>query len=178
MLFRSIDVDSDLLVEKTTQKVGSQAVTLMLRGNGALLLDGHPPTELTFLCLLADDKRAVFFDWLQRRDAPVLAQCRRGASQPAQPAQLEACFARLRQLADYDLLAAGTSRFQAAIEADSASGGARAEAFRAADAAWRAYRDTECRGRREGAGADAANAEKACLIQLDIRRARELRMAR
>ena len=71
--------DADLIIEKYTRTVGSQFVSSILRGNGALMVDGQAPTELSFLCLLADEKRALFFDWLPRSDAPVLEQCRRTA---------------------------------------------------------------------------------------------------
>lgn len=170
-----IDADADLLVDKTTQKLGTQPIISILRGNGALVQKGHPATELTFTCLLADETRAVLFDWLQRRDAPVLAQCRRNSDTPT---ELGACFEQLQKIADLDLLAASANRFQTAIEADRASGGSRADDFRAAAAAWRSYREAECRSRVAGAGADAGNLERACIIQLTRRRAHELREGR
>ena len=167
-----IDAGATLLVEKTTQKLGSQAVTSILRGTGALVPKSHPATELTFTCLLADDTRAVFFDWVQRRDAPVLEQCRRNSTTPT---ELGACFEQVQKIADLDLLAVSANRFQAAIEADRASGGARGDAFRAAAAAWRGYREAECRSIVTGAAAaDAADLERACVIRLTRRRALEL----
>ena len=40
-------------------------------------VDYAPSAELAFICLLADDKRAVFFEWLPRANASAMAQCTR-----------------------------------------------------------------------------------------------------
>jgi hypothetical protein len=71
--------DRELNIDRYTAKVGTQFVSSLLYGNGAIVYGGGAPAvEMTFLCLLADDKRAVFFHWVPRRDAPAFAQCRRG----------------------------------------------------------------------------------------------------
>ena len=53
--------DQSLLIERYTRKLGSQFVSSILTGNGAVVYDGAPSAELSFICLLADDKQAVFF---------------------------------------------------------------------------------------------------------------------
>lgn len=58
--------DQALTIERYTRKVGSQFVSSVLMGNGALVENGKPGPDMPFLCLLADDKRAVFFYWLPR----------------------------------------------------------------------------------------------------------------
>ena len=78
--------DQELTLERYTRNVGSQFVSSILTGNGSVVIDGAPSAELSFICLLADDKRAVFFYWVPRRDAPALAQCRRGdGAKPGTP---------------------------------------------------------------------------------------------
>src|SRR6185436_6806375 len=73
--------DRELNIDRYTAKVGSQFVSSLLYGNGAIVYGGGvPATEMTFVCLLADEKRAVFFHWFPRRDAPALTQCRRGGA--------------------------------------------------------------------------------------------------
>lgn len=62
----AFDRDRNLTIERYTRKVGSQFVSSVLMGNGALLLGGGAREEQSFVCLLADDKRAVFFYWLPR----------------------------------------------------------------------------------------------------------------
>ena len=64
-----IERDQALSIERYTRKLGNQFVSSILRGNGAVVLDNAPSAELAFICLLADDKRAVFFEWLPRPDA-------------------------------------------------------------------------------------------------------------
>ncbi len=62
-------------------------------GNGAIARSvGAPRAELSFICLLASDKQALFFHWMPRRDAPALAQCKRGAA----PGDVPAAAARAR----------------------------------------------------------------------------------
>ena len=69
--------DQNLMIERYTRKLGNQFVSSILRGNGAVVLDDAPSAELSFICMLADDKRAVFFEWLPRTNASALAQCTR-----------------------------------------------------------------------------------------------------
>ena len=49
--------DQNLMIERYTRKLGNQFVSSILRGNGAVVLDGAPSAELSFICLLADDKQ-------------------------------------------------------------------------------------------------------------------------
>ena len=56
------DEDPDLVIERVTQKLGSQLVSSLLRGNGAVIYASGVSYEISFTCLLARDKQAVFFD--------------------------------------------------------------------------------------------------------------------
>jgi len=69
--------DQELVIERYTRKLGSQFVSSVLKGNGAVVLEGAPSAELSFICLLANDKQAVFFDWLPRAHSSAIAQCTR-----------------------------------------------------------------------------------------------------
>ena len=80
-----IERDQALSIERYTRKLGNQVVSSILRGNGAVVLDKAPSAELAFICLLADDKRALFFEWLPRPNASALAQCTRDAALREQP---------------------------------------------------------------------------------------------
>lgn len=158
------DRDQHLNIERYTQKIGSQFVSSLLFGNGAIVYTKAPAVEMSFLCLLADEKRAVFFHWTPRRDAPALAQCRRGASDAG------GCLDALLQVAEQDLTQAYAQRFQEARELDAARKNEDSvAAFRRAADAWRAYRDAECA--RRGAG----DARKACMLELTRHRALDLR---
>jgi hypothetical protein len=57
----AIERDSSLSIARSGRKVGSQAVSSILTGNGAVVYESAPAAELSFLCLLADEKRPVFF---------------------------------------------------------------------------------------------------------------------
>jgi len=70
-----IERDHSLVIERYTRKVGNQFVSSILTGNGAVVFANAPSAELAFICLLADDKRAVFFEWLPRRDASAHPTC-------------------------------------------------------------------------------------------------------
>jgi len=123
---------------------------------------GTPGSELSFICLLANEKQAVFFGWVPRRDAPALAQCRRTADATA-------CLDSLLLIAEQDLTELYSKHFVEARQADSKAGNDNAAtAFRKSADAFKAYRDAEC-GRR------AAEAQKACMIELTRRRALDLR---
>src|SRR6185503_19074717 len=74
-----------LLIERYTRKVGNQFVSSVLSGDGAVVYDGVPSAELSFICLLADEKRPVFFAWLPRQNSSALAQCTRHDTTRAQP---------------------------------------------------------------------------------------------
>jgi hypothetical protein len=111
---------------------------------------------MAFQCLLASEKRALWFHWLPRRDAPALAQCRRSAD-------ADACLQLLLGLAERDLLEKAAFRFQEALEADAKAGNETASsAYRDSAAAWRSYRDLEC-ARRGPAGSDPW---RACRVDL------------
>lgn len=156
------DRDADLVIERYTRKAGSQFVSSLLHGNGAIVLAQGVPIEMSFVCLLADEKRAVFLDWRPRRDAPVLAQCRRG-SDPAD------CLDALLQIAEQDLTQIYARHYVEAREADfAAKNDDRMNAFRRSADAFKAYREAECA--RRGAG----DANKACMVELTRRRALEL----
>ena len=61
-----IDRDASLQIARRAHAVGGQAVSAVLTGNGAIVFAGSPSAELAFICLLAGEKRAVFFSWQER----------------------------------------------------------------------------------------------------------------
>jgi hypothetical protein len=158
------DRDHELIIERYTRKLGSQFVSSMLLGNGAIVQPLGAPIEMSFVCLLADEKRALFFTWLPRANAPVLAQCRR--TQDA-----TACLDHLLNIVERDLTEVYSQHFIAARQADAAAGKGepRTEAFRRSADTFKAYRDAECARR---ADPDAA---RACQIEITRRRALDLR---
>lgn len=160
-----LDDDRDRNIERYTRKLGSQFVSSVLFGNGAIVNANGPAVEFSFVCLLANEKRAVYFFWAPRRDAPVLAQCRRsGAS------AVGACLDALLRIAEQDLTNAYANRFVEARQADASAGNEeKTAAFRRSADAWRAYRDAECARRGDGEAATA------CLVELTRRRALDLR---
>ena len=146
----TFEKDRDLNIERYTRKVGSQFVSSVLSGHGAILRDGAPALPFSFVCLLANETRAVFFHWLPRADAPALTQCRgTGAG---------ACLDGLLEAAERDLIQPYANQYA----------GDRRDAFRGSAEAWKAYRDAEC-ARREG-----EEARKACRADLTRRRALDL----
>jgi hypothetical protein len=155
-----IDRDRALMIERYTRKLGKQFVSSILSGNGAVTRTVGPAVELSFVCLLASEKQALFFHWVPRRDAPALAQCKRGAA----PGD---CLQLLLDLAERDLIEVAAFRFQDSLEADAKAGNENASsAFRNAAAAWRAYRDVECARR----GAGGSDAWRGCMVDLTKRR--------
>lgn len=160
-----LDRDRHLFIERVTRKLGSQTVGAALSGHGGIVRKAGPAVELTFVCLLADEKRALFFHWAPRRDAPALAQCQRG---PAAPGE---CLQLLLDLAERDLLEVAAVHFQASLDADAKAGDESASsAYRNATGAWRNYRDTEC-VRRGPAGSEPW---RACMADLSRLRYRDL----
>ena len=154
------DRDRHLVIEKYARKLGKQFVSSILSGNGAVTRAVGPAVELSFVCLLASEKQALFFYWTPRRDAPALAQCRRGAA----PGD---CLQLLLDLAERDLVEVAAFRFQESLEADAKAGNETASnAYRNAAAAWRAYRDAECARR----GAGGSDAWRGCMVDLTRRR--------
>lgn len=152
----ALDADRYLHLERRARKLGSQPVAATLSGHGALLREAGPPVEMSFVCLLAGGPRALWFHWMPRRDAPALAQCRRG-TQPGD------CLQVLLDVAERDLMELATQRYHDLMAAGDE---AATRAFREAASAWRAYRDLEC-ARHGEAGGDAW---RACRVDLTRRR--------
>jgi uncharacterized protein YecT (DUF1311 family) len=170
-----IERDQALSIERYTRKLGSQFVASILRGNGAVVLDNAPSAELAFICLLADEKRAVFFEWLPRPNASALAQCSRDAPLREQP---KPCLQTLLQVAENDLMQSYALKFQEARERDHDAGNEKAvDTFRRANNEWRQYRDAECARRRDNApkGVSPEDLHLACFIELTRRRGLDVR---
>lgn len=160
------DRDRHLGIDRYTKKVGSQQVASLLYGNGAIVPRSGLAVEMSFVCLLADEKRALFFYWIPRTDAAAFSQCARSASGSNSAACLEA----LLQVVEQDLTQAYAARYQDARDADSRAGNeAASEIIRSSNRAWLAYRDAECS--RHAAG----DARKACIIDLSRRRLMDVR---
>src|SRR5688572_22290470 len=163
--------DHNLSIERYTRKLGSQFVSSILRGNGAVVLDAAPSAELSFICLLADEKRAVFFEWVPRANVAALAQCTRDGAMRDKP---RPCLELLLQVAENDLTQAYAPQFQEARERDHGTGNENAAtAFRKANDEWRQYRDAECARRVK----DAASEDQrlACMVDLTRRRILDMR---
>lgn len=165
-----IERDASLLIERYTRKLGSQFVSSILTGNGAAVFDGAPSAELTFICLLANDKQPVFFSWLARQNAPALAQCTRHGAMRDKP---RPCLEALLRVVEADLGVAYAQRFQEA----NALGGVPLAAYRKSNDEWREYRDAECARRRDNspAGIEPGDYQLACIIELTRRRALDMR---
>jgi hypothetical protein len=167
--------DQNLQIERYTRKLGNQFVASILRGNGAVVLDNAPSAELSFICLLADDRRAVFFEWLPRRDPSALAQCTRDEKMRPEPG---ACLETLLLVAENDLMQVYALRFQDARERDHGSGEeAYVEVFRKSNDEWKQYRDAECLRRRDTVPqkVGAEHRELACRVELTRRRILDMR---
>lgn len=167
--------DQNLMLERYTRKLGNQFVSSILRGNGAVVLDNAPSAELSFMCLLADDKRAVFFEWLPRINASAMAQCTRDDALRGKPRK---CLETLLSVAETDLMQAYSAQFQEARERDSKTGNeAAVNTFRKANEEWRQYRDAECQRRRDHtpAGVAVEDFQVACAVELTRRRALDMR---
>ena len=162
--------DQELLIERYTRKLGSQFVSSILTGNGAVVFAGTPSAELAFVCLLASDKQPVFFNWLPRQNSPALAQCTRHGSTRG---KLRQCLDSVLQIAESDLGVASAHHF---LEAN-VKGGAPLAAFRKSGETWREYRDAECARRRSQApaGIEPDDYQLACTIELTRRRALDMR---
>lgn len=165
-----LERDASLNLERHGRKVGSQPVGSILTGNGAVVYEGAPGAELSFLCLLADEKRPVFFTWLPRADAPVLSQCTRAE---ALRGKAHDCLQVLLRVAEQDLSQVYAYRFQEANERGEKS----LAAYRKANDEWREYRDAECARRREQApsGVSPEDYQAACTVELTRRRALDMR---
>ena len=158
------DRDQNLNIDRYTRNVGSQFVSSLLYGNGAIVYAGTLAIEMSFLCLLADDRRAVFFNWFPRRDAPSLAQCRRSNGSAG------GCLDSLLTTADQELTELYAKHTVEARQADAKAGNQNASTtIRRSIDSWRAYRDAECARRAAG------DERKACVVDLTRRRALDLR---
>jgi uncharacterized protein YecT (DUF1311 family) len=162
--------DGTLAIERYSRKIGSQAVSSILTGNGAVVLPGAPSAELSFICLLAGEQRPLFFNWMPRQNASALAQCRRSDELRAKAG---ACLEFLLRTAEMDLTQVYANRFQEANE----HGEQALAAFRKSNDEWREYRDAECARRRvrPPAGVAADDAQRACLVELTRRRTLDMR---
>jgi len=170
-----IERDHSLIIERYTRKVGNQFVASILTGNGAVVFANAPSAELSFICLLADDKRAVFFEWLPRRDASAIAQCTRDDTTRANP---RSCLQTLIEVTEADLTQAYASKLTDTRQLDVATGNeAPTDRFRASNKAWLEYRDAECLRRKDQtpAGIDPGDYQLACTIELTRRRLVDMR---
>jgi len=165
-----LERDSSLSLERYSGKVGNQPVSSILTGNGAVVYEAAPSAELSFICLLADEKRPVFFSWQARPNAPALAQCGRSESLRGKERD---CLELLLRTAEQDLSQVYAYRFQEANERGEKS----LAVYRKANDEWRGYRDAECARRRDTvpAGASPEDAHAACMIELTRRRALDMR---
>ena len=161
--------DQNLLIERYTRKLGSQFVSSILSGNGAVVYDGAPSSELSFVCLLADEKRAVFFQWVARPNAPAAMQCLRNPDLQKSP---RACFDLMLTVAEQDLTIAYADRFQEANQRGESS----LAAFRKSNDEWKQYRDAECARRRDFAPAGVSPDDYAIACSIDLTRRRALDM--
>jgi len=164
-----LERDGALTIERYTRKVGSQLVSSVLTGNGAVIYEGMPSAELSFICLLADEKRPVFFAWLPPQSNSALSQCTREDALRVRP---QPCLAMLLQVAESDLGQLYAQRFQEA----NARGETALAAYRKSNDEWRQYRDAECARRRDATAAgQASDRELACMVELTRRRAEDMR---
>ena len=159
-----IESDRHLSITRYTRKVGNQFVSSVLSGNGSIVYPNAAAAELSFVCLLADDKHPVFFAWLPRQDTSSLAQCTRDESVRGKSRQ---CLEMLQQIAESELGQLYAERFQEA----NTRGEAAVAAYRKSNDEWRQYRDAECD--RQGAGAD--DRRIACIVDLTRRRAWDMK---
>jgi uncharacterized protein YecT (DUF1311 family) len=170
-----IERDQALVIERYTRKVGNQFVSSILTGNGAVVFANAPSAELAFICLLADDKRAVFFEWLPRRDASAMAQCTRDDTTRANP---RACLQTLVEVTENDLTQAYAAKLTEARERDIAAGNEdTSNRYRASNQEWLQYRDAECLRRKDNtpAGVEPADYQMACTVELMRRRLVDMR---
>jgi hypothetical protein len=181
--FRDLVLDRDdaLLEQQYRRKLGGQSVSSVLSGRGAIVLEGAPSVELDFVCLLASERRALFFHWTPRSDAGAMRRCSRGAASAASAAALRTCVAALLELEEMGLTRISALRFQESLDADTTVGNEDASnAYRVAASAWRAYRDAECARRmrviQPASEADLVRAS--CMAELTRKRYQDLREAR
>jgi hypothetical protein len=95
-----LERDQNLVLGREARKLGAQQVGTVLTGNGAIVFDEAPSAELSFICLLADEKRALFFEWLPRRNVSALTQCTRSVELRKDP---RPCLEVLHRQAESDI---------------------------------------------------------------------------
>lgn len=162
----TVQLDAPSLdLQRYTRNAGSQFVSSLLAGNGAIVYAQGVPVEFAFVCLLADEKRPVFFYWIPRLDTAALGQCRRTT-------EVASCLESLLIVAEQELTMRYSGLFvDARAQDDKAGNENAANAFRRSSEAFLAYRAAEC-ARRGAAGSEP---HKACLVDLTRRRALDLR---
>jgi len=171
----AFDRDTELVIERYTKKVGGQFVSSILTGNGAVVIDKAPSAELSFVCLLADEKRPVFFYWVPRANTSAMQQCQRSEGVRAQP---RPCLEYLLQVAEMDLGQLYAAQFQDARGRDLKAGNDDSiAAYRKSNDEWRQYRDAECARQRALAPAGIApdDYHLACIVSLTRRRGLDMR---
>src|SRR5262245_3406090 len=88
-----------------------------------------------------------------------------------------ACLEQLVETEEANLAGAEAKAGDAAAQRDQADQNAHsADRLAEANVAWRAYRNTECKRRRQVGGDDAAAVYSACLVEMTRARVRELQM--
>ena len=162
--------DGALLMERFDRKLGNQRVSSILTGNGAVVLPESPSAELSFICLLADEKRPVFFNWLPRPNVSALTQCTRAKALREEPRE---CLEFLLRVVETDLTMVYSERFQ---EAHAISEEA-VDRYRKANEEWKQYRDAECQRRAQHApqGVKPEDAQLACYVDMTRQRGRDMR---
>jgi uncharacterized protein YecT (DUF1311 family) len=162
--------DGALLMERFDRKLGNQRVSSILTGNGAVVLPESPSAELSFICLLADEKRPVFFNWLPRYNVSALTQCTRAK---AMRENTRECLEFLLRVVETDLTQVYSERFQ---EAHAKSEEA-VERYRKSNDEWKQYRDAECLRRAQHApqGVAPEDVQLACWIDMTRQRGRDMR---
>jgi uncharacterized protein YecT (DUF1311 family) len=165
-----LERDASLALERYKRKAGNQFISAILTGNGAVVVPGSPSAELSFICLLADDRRPVFFNWLPRQNVAVLAQCRRDEQVRA---RARSCLEFLLRTAEQDLTQVYANAFQQAHE----RGEQALAAFRKSNDEWRQYREAECERRRGQplANLPAEDVHLAYMVELARRRMLDMR---
>ena len=159
------DHNPGLNIERYGRKLGSQHVSTLLSGNGAVVYPQGVPVELSFVCLLAEEQRALLFHWIPRTEAPALAQCRRIK-------ETATCLDSLLVVAEQELTMRYAGLFvDARAQDDKAGNEHMANIFRRSSQAFLAYREAECTRR----GAAGSEPHKACMVDLTRRRGLELR---
>lgn len=169
-----LDRDSSLSLDRYARKAGSQLVSSILTGNGAVVLAGTPSAELSFICLLADEKRPIFFAWLPRRNPSAFSQCTRDEALRKDPSE---CLKTLLVVAENDLTMAYASVFHAARQRDGEGDEPHTDMFRKSNDDWKRYRDAECARQRDAApqGAVPEHRDLACRVDLTRRRIVDMR---